>query len=334
MKKDITSRKIQHIKIVLENDVEPIPSSLDNYRLPYKALPEIDLEKIDTSYNFFNSKLSFPFIVASMTGGAQMAETINRNLALACEQEKVALALGSMRVILKDPDSLKSFDVRALCPSIPLFANMGLVQLNYGYGADEINRLIDTVSADGIFLHVNHMQEAIQPEGDINFEGLLSKLEAIIPKINKPVFIKEVGSGIDYNSAKALYEIGVKWIDVSGQGGTSWTSVEAYRRDDDLGFVFQEIGIPLDKAISAAKTIEGLKIIASGGIRNGLDMAKALILGADMVSAAKPLLQSALNSPDEVALQFQRWKKELKLAMFACGASDLASLSKLKLNRI
>jgi isopentenyl-diphosphate delta-isomerase len=334
MKKDITSRKIQHIKIVLENNVEPIPSSLDNYRLPYKALPEIDLNKIDTSYNFLNSKLSFPFIVASMTGGAQMAETINRNLALACEQEKVALALGSMRVILKEPDSLKSFNVRSLCPSIPLFANMGLVQLNYGYGADEINRLIDAVSADGIFLHVNHMQEAIQPEGDTNFEGLLSKLEAIISKLNKPVFIKEVGSGIDYNSAKALFEMGVKWIDVSGQGGTSWTSVESYRRDDDLGFAFQEIGIPLDQALIDARKIEGLNIIASGGIRNGLDMAKALILGADMVSAAKPLLQPALASSDKVASQFQRWRKELKLAMFACGASDLASLQKLELKKI
>jgi isopentenyl-diphosphate delta-isomerase len=334
MKKDITSRKLQHIKIVLENEVEPIASSLDNYRIPYKALPEIDLKKVDTSYEFFGSKLAFPFIVASMTGGAEMAETINRNLAIACEQEKVALALGSMRVILKDPGSLKSFDVRSFCPSIPLFANMGLVQLNYGYGADEINRLLDAVDADGIFLHINHMQEAIQPEGDTNFASLISKLEAIIPKINKPVFIKEVGSGIDYQTAKSLFEIGVKWIDVSGQGGTSWTSVEAYRRDDDLGYIFQEVGIPLDQALIEAKKIPGLKIIASGGIRNGLDMAKALIMGADLLSAAKPLLQPALDSSEKVALQFQRWKKELKLAMFASGASHLKDLSQLKLSKI
>jgi isopentenyl-diphosphate delta-isomerase len=236
-----------------------------------------------------------------------------------------------MRIILKDFSTLSSFNVRDLCPSIPLFANMGLVQLNYGYSFDDINRLIDAVDADGIFLHLNHLQEAIQPEGDTNFKSLISKLEKVISRIKKPVIIKEVGAGIDEVSARMLSDIGVKWIDVAGLGGTSWTSVEAYRREDDLGFIFEEVGIPLDQAIMDAKKINGLKLIASGGIRNGLDIAKALILGANMVGAASPLLKSALNSPEAVSAKFKRWHHELKIAMFACGAIDLESLRKLTL---
>lgn len=333
MKQDISSRKLQHIKIVLEENVTPVPSSLKKYRLPFKALPELDLAEIDTRYEFFGKQLSFPFIVASMTGGAEKAELINKNLAIACEQEKVALALGSMRVILKDPAAANSFKVRSLCPSIPLFANMGLVQLNYGYGSEEINRLIETIDADGIFLHVNHLQEAIQPEGDTNFKGLLQKLAEILPKINKPVIIKEVGAGIDKQTAQALYDIGIKWIDVSGMGGTSWTSVEAFRRDDDMGFVFEEVGIPLDIALTEAGEIDGLKLIACGGIRNGVDMLKALALGADMVSAAAPLLKPALESSDNVTRIFSRWRRELEIAMFSAGVNNIAECANLLLKK-
>jgi isopentenyl-diphosphate delta-isomerase len=333
MKQDISSRKLQHIQIVLEENVTPLPSSLSKYRLPYKALPEIDLAEIDTSHEFFGKRLSFPFVVASMTGGAEKAGIINKNLALACEQEKVALALGSMRVILKDPSAAESFKVRSLCPSIPLFANMGLVQLNYGYGSDEINRLLDIVEADGIFLHVNHLQESIQPEGDTNFKGLLGKLAEILPKINKPVIIKEVGSGIDKQTAQALYDIGIKWIDVSGMGGTSWTSVEAYRRQDDMGFIFEEVGIPLDEALIDAKQIAGLQLIACGGIRNGLDMLKAFALGADIASAAAPLLKPALESSESVSKIFSRWRRELEIAMFTAGVASISECAALKLKK-
>lgn len=334
MKNDIHNRKLQHIDIVLKNKVEPQTSSLNSYRLPYIALPELDLEEIDTRVSFFNKKLSFPFIVASMTGGAEKVGDINKNLAIACEKEKVALALGSMRIVLKDKTSIRSFDIRSLCPSIPIFANMGLVQLNYGYGAKEINTLIDSIDADGIFLHVNHMQEAIQPEGDTNFKDLIPKLERILPKIKRRVIIKEVGTGIDRDTALKLSKIGIEWIDVSGMGGTSWTSVEAYRRSDDLGFIFEEVGIPLDMAIIGSSDIKGLNIIASGGIRSGLDMAKSIALGASMTSVAKPLLEPALASSIKVSELINKWRKELRIAMFASGVKNIKDLKKIKLIKI
>jgi isopentenyl-diphosphate delta-isomerase len=308
-----------------------VASPYAHYRLPYKALPEIDLAGIDTAYQFFGRKLFFPFLVSSMTGGPAKALVINRNLALACEEQRVALALGSMRVILKDPSMAKSFQVRKYCPTIPLFANLGLVQLNYGCGADEINRLLDIIDADGIFLHINHLQEAIQPEGDTNFESLLPKLAGILPKIRKPVLIKEVGAGIDPGTAKALREIGIEWIDVCGLGGTSWTSVEAHRRDDDLGFLFEEAGIPADRALLDCKQIEGLKLIAGGGIRSGLDIAKGITLGAELASSAKPLLGPALTSSEACGELIRRWQKELQISMFACGAKNIGALRKIKL---
>jgi len=327
----IGQRKTEHIRIVREERVAPLPSPFVKYRLPYKALPDIDLDKITSRLKFFNKDISFPFIISSMTGGPAASAQINRNLALACEQEKVALALGSMRVILKDPGTAKSFQVRKLCPSVPLFANMGLVQLNYGYGADEINKLIDIIDADGIFLHVNHLQEALQPEGDTDFSGLVKKLGRILPKISKPVLIKEVGAGIDEDSARALADIGIKWLDVSGLGGTSWTSVEAFRRQDDLGFLFEEVGIPTDQALLVCQKVKGLDLIAGGGVRSGLDVAKSLMLGAKLATAAKPFLEPALTSPEAVAKLLQRWRKELQISMFCVGAEHIKQLKKLKL---
>jgi isopentenyl-diphosphate delta-isomerase len=326
----IKQRKLQHIKIVLEKDTQPYPSSFDKYLLPHKALPEIDLEEINTSVNFFSKKISFPFIIASMTGGEEFGKTINTNLAIAAEENNIPLALGSMRVILKKPETLDSFNVRHFCPTIPLFANMGLVQLNYGYGAKEINKLIDIIEADGIFLHINHLQEAIQPEGDTNFKGLIDKLAKILPKIKKPVLIKEVGNGIDKETAKKLSEIGVEWIDVAGGGGTSWPWVEGYRRDDDLGDIFKAESIPTDKCLINCREIQDLKLIACGGIRNGKHIALSLMLGADIASCAKPLLQPALESPEACIKLLEKYKKELKISMFIMGAKNIAELKSIK----
>lgn len=322
----IKDRKLQHIKIVLEKDTQPYPSSFDKYVLPHKALPEIDLEEIDTTVKFFNREISFPFMIASMTGGEEFGKTINSNLAIAAERNKIPLALGSMRVILKKPESLDSFNVRHLCPSIPLFANMGLVQLNYGYGVKEINKLIDMIEADGIFLHINHLQEAVQPEGDTNFKGLIDKLAKILPRIKKPVLIKEVGNGIDKETAKKLSEIGVTWIDVAGGGGTSWPWVEGYRRDDDLGDIFKTESIPTDKCLVDCREIKNLNLIACGGIRNGKHIALSLMLGADMASSAKPFLQPALESSDACSNLIEKYKKEFQISMFTVGAKNLKEL--------
>lgn len=322
----VSDRKLDHIRIVREENVEPLPSAFEKYELPYKALPEVDLTEIDTSVEFFGKKLSFPFVISSMTGGPDKAAGINQHLAEAAEQTQVALGLGSMRVILRKPESLASFNVRKYCPSVPLFANMGIVQLNYGYGADEINKLIDLVDADGIFLHVNALQEAIQPEGDTNFKGLLSKLEKVIKKVEKPIIIKEVGNGIDFQTAKRLYEIGIDWIDVSGLGGTSWPWVEGYRREDDLGYKFRSIGIPTDQALLAASKIKGLNLIAGGGIRSGIDIYKSLALGAKLATSAKPLLEPALTSTDATIKAIKSFEKELRIAMFVTGTSNIPSI--------
>lgn len=328
MSKDnpLEKRKTEHISIVLNQKVEPQDSCFGRWRLPYRSLPEINYGEIDTQCTFLGKMLRFPFLISSMTGGPRKARIINQHLAIAAEQAGVALGLGSMRIILRDPAAIASFKVRHLCPSVPLLANMGLVQLNYGYGADDINRIVDAIGADGIFLHVNPLQEAIQPEGDTCFAGLLARLAEVLPKVKVPVVIKEVGAGIDPGSARRLREIGVEWIDVAGTGGTSWAMVEGYRRSDRLGEVFQSVGLPTDEALMGAAQIKGLRLIGSGGIRNGLDMAKALMLGADLVGTAKPLLQPALESVAACSQLIECFHKELKTAMFCTGSKNLAEL--------
>ncbi|HEX9804650.1 MAG TPA: type 2 isopentenyl-diphosphate Delta-isomerase, partial [Candidatus Dojkabacteria bacterium] len=275
--------------------------------------------------------LSFPFLISSMTGGPEKAATINKNLAIAAQETKVALALGSMRVIIRHPESKTSFDIRRDCPDIPLFANLGMIQLNYGFGLDEIKEIVDTIEADGIFLHVNHLQEAIQPEGDTDYKYLLEKLAKIIDDIPVPVLIKEVGAGIDYETAKSLSDIGVKWIDVSGLGGTSWSWVEGYRRDDDLGDVFKAVGIPTDECIQQCKDIPELNLIAGGGIRTGLDIAKSIALGAKIATAAKPLLAPALESPEASINALEKLKKQLEIAMFSAGIGNINGLEQAEL---
>lgn len=329
----IQDRKLQHINIVLNEKVEPLPSSFGKYRMPYKALPEVDMSKIDTSFEWFGKKLSFPFVISSMTGGEDKGKFINRHLAEAAEETGVGLGLGSMRVTIKKPESLTSFQIRKYCPTTPLFANVGLVQLNYGFGADEINQIIDSVEADGIFLHVNPLQEAVQPEGDTNFEGIIEKLSKILPKINGHVVVKEVGTGIDPETASKLKEIGIKWIDLAGTGGTSWPWVEGYRRNDSLGEVFSAQGVPTDEALIEASKIDGLKLIAGGGIRTGIDIAKSIVLGADMATAAKPLLEPALGSTEACVKIINRMKQELIISMFMSGCKNLKELKQIKLKQ-
>jgi isopentenyl-diphosphate delta-isomerase len=326
MSDQINPRKIEHINIVKEKDVEPVKDVFKKYSLPYCSLPELDLKKIDTSTNFLNHKISMPLMISSMTGGPELAGDINKNLAIACQETGIPLALGSMRVIFKYPETLKSFQVKELAKDIPVIGNIGLVQLNYGIGLDQINKLIEDTKIDALFFHINHLQEAIQPEGDVNFSGLFEKLEQIISKIQIPVMVKEVGAGIDFNTAKKLYEIGVKYIDVAGLGGTSWTSVEAYRRQDDLGFVFQDVGIPTDKAIIECSKIDGLKIIAGGGVRNGLDIVKSLMLGASIAGMAKPLLGPALEGSESCVNYIEQVQKQIQIAMFAMGSKNIEDI--------
>ncbi|RNF00856.1 isopentenyl-diphosphate delta-isomerase [Trypanosoma rangeli] len=333
----VRKRKKDHIDICLHKDVEPYSSGKSiwaMYRIPYTALPEIKMSKIDTRCKFMQWTLSFPFIISSMTGGEEHGRIINENLAKACEAEGIAFGLGSMRIVNRYASAIYTFDVKKFCPSAPMFANIGLVQLNYGFGVKEVNRLIKCVNADGLFIHLNHTQEACQPEGDTNFESLLVKLEALLPHITVPVVVKGVGHGIDRKSVIALQKVGVKYIDVSGCGGTSWAWIEGRRQRDvpeeeTMGYLFRDVGITTDRALQecASLTRSGnLHLIAGGGIRNGLDIAKSLMMGAECATAAIPFLKAALESPEKVRAMIQKFKKELIVAMFACGVSTIDEL--------
>ncbi|KAG8346909.1 putative FMN dependent dehydrogenase [Trypanosoma vivax] len=333
----IEQRKKDHIDICVRKNVEPYrhgPSIWDRYNIPYVALPEINMADVDTRCRFMHWNLSLPLIISSMTGGEQHGRIINENLALACEAEGIAFGVGSMRIVNRYATAVHTFNVKELCPSVPMFANIGLVQLNYGFGSVEINKLVDAVKADGLFIHVNHTQEACQPEGDTNFASLLKKLEAILPQIKVPVVVKGVGHGIDRDSVIRLCEVGVKYIDVSGCGGTSWAWIEGHRRpcaveEENLGYIFRSVGITTDQCLLESAPLtksRDLHLIAGGGIRNGLDIAKALMMGAECATAAMPFLKAALEGPESVCKVIQRFKKELVVAMFACGASDIKDL--------
>ncbi len=323
---NLSDRKLEHIRIVLEEDVEPVPSPFQRYRLPYRALPELDLNEVSSATTLLGRRLSLPLLISSMTGGPEATARINEHLARAAQAEGAALALGSMRVCLRDPTTLASFRMRRFCPDVPLFANVGLIQLNNGVTVEDLTHLVEEIDADGIFLHLNALQEAIQPEGQTNFRGLVARLASVVARLPVPVLAKEVGSGIDFHSAQLLVQAGVRMIDVAGTGGTSWSQVEGYRRDDRLGHLFGDVGVPTDRALLQARNLSGVTLIAGGGVRSGLDMAKALIMGASLAGAAKPFLRPALTSTEAVAEVIRGWRHELRVAMFACGAADLQAL--------
>lgn len=338
----VQQRKKDHINICVKLNVEPWkgrPSMWNKYSIPYKALPEVDLSKIDTSCTFLGKTISFPFIISSMTGGEAHGRVINSNLAKACEAEKIPFGLGSMRIVNRYASAAHTFDVKEFCPSVPMLANIGLVQLNYGFGAAEINNIVKAVNADGLFIHLNHTQEMCQPEGDTNFEGLIDKLRKILPEINVPVVVKGVGHGIDYESVKMLKEMGVRYIDVSGCGGTSWAWIEGRRQKYDhepsnIGYIYRDVGIPTDVCLKESAPLArggDLSLIAGGGIRNGLDIAKSIIMGADYATAAMPFLAAALDSPEAVRAVIRRFKREFQTAMFTCGAKNLQDLRNMKI---
>ena len=323
----IAARKRSHLRICLEENVTPNSNDFDRWRLLHNALPELDCEKIDTGATWLGRRLELPLLIASMTGGAARGGTLNARLARAAQRHRVAFALGSGRILLEDPRARPSFDVRGLAPDVPLLANLGAVQLNYGVGLDECRRLCQMLRADALVLHLNPMQEAIQPGGDRNFAGLLPKIARVVGGLGLPVVVKEVGCGISAEVARRLVEAGVRHLDVSGRGGTSWPWIEARNGGPPGAEAFAGWGIPTPEALRAVREVRGVEtLIAGGGLRGGLDLAKALALGAHLGSFALAFARAAHQSEAALDALVVRIRNELRLAMFGVGAGTVAAL--------
>ncbi|MBT8042918.1 MAG: type 2 isopentenyl-diphosphate Delta-isomerase [Pontiella sp.] len=326
----INKRKMDHINIVSEDAaVDRRQYYFDRMHLVHRALPELNLAEVDPSTKFLGKKLAFPLLISSMTGGADAElEKINRNLAIAAEAEGVALAVGSQRVFLSDADARRSFELRQHAPNTVLLANLGAVQLNYDLGFADCEAAVKVLDADGLYLHLNPLQEAVQPEGDTDFSGLRNKIAIIVQTLKQPVIVKEVGAGMSLEDVEHLLAAGIKYIDVAGTGGTSWSMVESKRSDEpELGELFSDWGVPTPLALRMMKPYRSeVDLIASGGLRNGIDMAKSIILGASLCGMAKPFLNPARESPAAVRTVIRRIRREFTTAMFLLGAADIGSI--------
>ena len=333
----IDQRKADHIKINLEKDVRSaLTTGLEKFQFVHEALPELDLHRVDASLNLFGKRLNAPILISSMTGGTDDAETINLRLGEAAQEMKIAMGVGSQRTAIEHPEQARTFQVRRVAPDILLFANIGAVQLNYGYGIDQCRKAVDMIQADALILHLNPLQEAVQDAGDTDFEGLAKKMEEICKTIEVPVIAKEVGWGISERTAKRLAECGVRAIDVAGAGGTSWSQVEMHRAPDEftrqLAATFVGWGIPTAQSIlNVKKVAPEMMIFASGGLKDGLDIAKCIALGATLGGMAGPFLKAAANSTEQTVETMQLVKKQIEVTMFAAGIGSLELLQQAQL---
>lgn len=327
------SRKADHLRICLEEDVQfnHLTNGFDKYRFNHVCLPEIDLKDVDLTTTFLGKKLNYPLLISSMTGGTQQAKIINYRLAEIAQNHRLAMGVGSQRIAVEKPETSDSFAIRKIAPDALLFANLGAVQLNYTYGLEQCLRVVEILEADALILHLNPLQECIQPRGDVNFKGLLDKIYQLCQKISLPVIAKEVGNGISATMAKKLIEAGVSAIDVAGAGGTSWAKVESERAENNLqrrlGKTFADWGIPtVDCLIQVKNNHPEIPLIASGGLRDGLEVAKAIALGADLAGLAFPFLQAADQSSEALEELVQILIAEIKTVLFCTGNRTLLEL--------
>lgn len=326
-------RKTEHIDICLHQDVDgrDISTGFERYRFRHNALPEINFAEMTIHTSFLGKQMRTPFLVSSMTGGTETARVINRNLAQMAEEKGWAMGLGSIRAAVEHPELLPTFHIRDVAPSIPIIANLGAVQLNYGFGVEHCRKAVELVGADGLVLHLNSLQEVFQPEGNTNFKSLLLVIGQLCREADFPVGVKEVGWGISREVAEKLWGAGVHFIDVAGAGGTSWSQVEKYRSRDNMkrkaAETFADWGMPTADCIREIRErFPERTVIGSGGLRHGLDAAKAIALGADLAGFGKTLLGSAMESADHLREWFERIEFELKVAMFGIGVSSLSEL--------
>lgn len=328
-----SSRKSDHIRINLLEDVRSgSTNGLDQYHFVHRALPELDLEGVDHALRIFGKQLNAPILISSMTGGTDDSGKINQRLALAAQETGIAMGIGSQRIAIEDPSQIPTFQVRDIAPDILLFANLGAIQLNYGYGIDHCLQVVDMIQADGLILHLNPLQEALQPEGQTNWKGILSKIEKVCSILPVPVIAKEVGWGISAEVAKLLVNAGVSAIDVAGAGGTSWSQVEMHRaknsRQARIANAFRNWGITTaDSILLVREVCPDIPIFASGGINSGIDIAKTIALGATLGGMAGPFLKAAAKSAEETIHLIQDITREIKISLFVTGAPNLPALS-------
>ena len=327
----IKDRKIQHLDIAkYQFEKETEHNSLDTVILPYCALPEIDFETIDLSVNFLNKRISFPVMISGMTGGTERSNNINKALVELAEEHNIAMGIGSQRASLETKNSQKY--LRKIAKNIPLIGNIGGVQLVSSSGMDLIKRAIDDIEADAIAIHLNPLQEIVQPEGDHDWRGVLNGISEVVKTLPCPVIVKEVGRGLSKEVIKNLFNVGVKIFDVAGMGGTNWTKIETSRRvfkEQSIYQPFHDIGIPLKKLIIDASSIsKDNTIIGSGGIKNGLDAAKAIWLGSDLVSMAGVLLKSLEDENHKIDKKnldnlLKNLKTQIKISLFITGSKNI-----------
>ncbi len=328
----LQQRKAEHIQITLEKDVRSaLSSGLDRFHFIHEALPELNLEDIDARVTIFGKRLAAPILISSMTGGTDQAGLINRRLAQAAQSVGVAMGVGSQRTALEHPEEAASFQVRKYAPNILLFANLGAVQLNHGYTVDHCRRAVEMIEADALYLHLNAVQEAVQEGGDTDFSGLAARIEEVCRRLDVPVIAKEVGWGISERTATLLKDCGVAAIDVAGAGGTSWSQVEMHRTQDEftrqLAATFVGWGIPTADSIRMVRrATPDMMLFASGGIRDGLDIAKCIALGATVGGMAGPFLRAAAESDEQASETVRLVKRQIQVTMFAAGLRDVSAL--------
>ncbi|MFU1795891.1 type 2 isopentenyl-diphosphate Delta-isomerase [Paenibacillus azoreducens] len=326
-------RKMEHVRLCLNEEVGGvgITSGLERYRFRHNALPETDFNGISLKTSFLDIPVRTPLLISSMTGGSKATGLINERLAAVAEERGWALGVGSIRAAVEREELADTFHVRKHAPTIPVIANLGAVQLNYGFGADECRRAVEIAGANMLVLHLNGLQEVFQPEGNTDFGGLLSRIEQVCKQMHVPVGVKEVGWGIDGETASRLLQAGVDFIDVAGAGGTSWSQVEKFRNKDAVrraaAEAFAGWGIPTAECIvEVRKVSRQAGLIGSGGLKGGVDAAKVLALGADLAGFGRSVLGPAVESEGALHAALEQVEFELRTAMFGIGAADIAAL--------
>jgi isopentenyl-diphosphate delta-isomerase len=327
MKMQTESRKKDHVELVLRSGAQSARSAgFERLDFIHNALPEISLDKVDLSIRFLGKRMKYPMMITAITGGYNDSEAINKNLAQAADNYGIAFSVGSQRAMMENPPITRTYRVRDVAPHIPLLANIGAYQLKK-YSAHQVDSLVSSIEADALTVHLNPLQEVIQSGGDTDYSGVLAAIAKTCERLSVPVIVKETGAGMSQDVALKLKSAGVKWLDVAGSGGTSWSTVEYLRSGSDAVPGFENWGIPTVESILQCRGV--LPMIASGGIRNGIDGAKAITLGADLCGAAYPFLK-ALHTK-KLDRFISTWQKQMDICAFLTGSKNVAELKKAKM---